>query len=251
MPGNHSDVSIADLGLTHSGLNFFERLEVVGTNMTYRICPSFGWWPTSKIYFPWTGSTFDHFLTRMPLGECNLLTSELTHNRLSSSDQDSSHTGIFTLCLENTRQLPAKTDNVTHEMVHPSVLEQDCLSPQLRESIRNNQLLVCGLLPFEEEMKRGWPYVPGKHVPVNSKHSPEVEFATGVVATVLWSTTREVLTVGAQLETEINQTRPPASRKSTNGTAGKQSSTASRLMNLAHESHAAVVLKDIVKNHMH
>lgn len=166
--------------------------------------------------------------------------------------KDSSCTGIFSLALENTRRLPTKTDNITHETIHPSVLEQEPMSPQLRENIQKNPLLVCSLLPFEENMKRSWPYVPGKNVPTDSEESLQVESATGVETTILWSATREVLSVGTQLGTEIFkevQTRVTAS-KSTNGAVGKQSSAASWLINLAHESHAGAVLKEIAKNHM-
>lgn len=166
--------------------------------------------------------------------------------------KDSSRTGIFALALENTRRLPTKTDDVTHETIHPSVFEQDHMSPQLRESIQNNPLLVCSLLPLEEEMMRDWPYIPGKNVPMDSKESVQVESATGVETTVLWSATREVLSIGTELGTEIIkqvQTRVAAS-KSTKGASGKQSGATSWLMNLAHESRTGAVLKEIAKNHM-
>lgn len=109
---------------------------------------------------------------------------------------------------------------------------------------------MCSLLPLEEEMKKNWSYVPGKSVPRDSKGSVQVESATDVEATVLWGATKEVLSVGTQLGTEIIkevQTRVMAS-KNTNG-AGKQSAAASWLMRLAHESHAGAVLKEIAKNH--
>lgn len=122
--------------------------------------------------------------------------------------------------------------------------------PQLRESIQKIPLLVCGLLPFEEEMKRNWPYVPGKNFPRDSKGSVQVDSATAVDPTVSWSATREVLSVGTQLGTEIFkevQIRVAAS-KSANGATGKQSTATSWLMSLAHESHAGAVLKEIAKN---
>ncbi|KAF8560320.1 hypothetical protein OG21DRAFT_1594239 [Imleria badia] len=161
-----------------------------------------------------------------------------------------SRTGIFALTLENQRRLPTKTDDVSHETIHPSVLEQDQISPQLRECIQNNPSLVCSLLPLEEEMKKSWPYVPGKNAPKYSKDSSQAESATGVETTVLWSATREVLSVGTQFGTEIIkevQTRVAAS-KSTNDSARKQSSSTSWLMDLAHESHAGAILQEIAKN---
>ncbi|KAH0838273.1 hypothetical protein J3R83DRAFT_6529 [Lanmaoa asiatica] len=163
-----------------------------------------------------------------------------------------SRTGIFALALENTRQLPIKTDDVTHETIHPSVLEQDNIAPQLRASIQKDPLLVCSLLPLEEEMKKSWPYVPGKNVPTDSKGSAQMESATAVEATTLWSTTREVLSVSTQLGTEIIkqvQTQAAAS-KNTNGAAGTQLSATSWLMSLAHESHAGAVLKELAQNYM-
>lgn len=165
--------------------------------------------------------------------------------------KDSSRTGIFVLTLKNTRQVPAKTDNITHETVHPSVLEQDQIENQLREDILKNSFPVCGLLPLEEELKRNWPYVPGKNVPRDSKGSAQVDSTTAVEATVLWSATREVFSVGAQLGTEIIkevQARVVTS-KSANGATGKQSAATSWLMSLAHESHAGAVLKEIAQNH--
>lgn len=165
--------------------------------------------------------------------------------------QDSSRSRVFAFTLENTRQLPTKTDDVTHETIHPSVLEQVHINPQLRESIRNNPLLVCSLLPLEEDMKRSWPYVPGKNVQTDSKDSAHVESATGTEPTILWSTTTEFLSVGTQLGTEIIKevlTRGSAS-KSTNGVTGKQSSATSWLINFAHESRAGAVLREIAKNH--
>jgi len=160
-------------------------------------------------------------------------------------------TGIFSLALENTRRLPTETDNVTHETIHPSVLEQVPMNPQLLENIQKNPLLVCSLLPFEEKMKRSWPYVPGKNVPTDTEEFLRVESATGVETTILWSTTREVLSVGTQLGSEIiKEVRARvAASNGTNGAAGKQSSATSWLINLAHESHAGAVLKEIAKNH--
>lgn len=165
--------------------------------------------------------------------------------------KDSSRTGIFALSLENTRQLPTKTDDVTHETIHPSVLERDHMVPQLRENIQKNPLPVCSLLPLEEEMKKSWPYVPGKNVPRDSAESTQVKSATAVETTVLWSATQEVLNVGTQFGTEIIKTvqAQVGVTQSTNGAAGKQSSTTSWLMSLAHESHVGAVLKELAKDY--
>ncbi|KAF8445896.1 hypothetical protein L210DRAFT_881927 [Boletus edulis BED1] len=161
-----------------------------------------------------------------------------------------SRTGIFALTLENTRSLPIKTDSITHQTIHPSVLEQDHRSPQLLQRIQNNPLLMCSLLPLEEEMRRSWPYVPGKNVLTESKDFV-VDPATGVQTSDLWSVTRETLSAGRQIGTEIFKevrTRVTTS-KSANGAAGKQLSTTSRLMNHANESRAGAVLKEGAKSH--
>ncbi|KAI6133030.1 hypothetical protein EDD16DRAFT_1688684 [Pisolithus croceorrhizus] len=79
-------------------------------------------------------------------------------------------TGVFILAKEHTRQLPSKTDQTTHETVHPSVLEQAHLVPQLVKNIQANPSLVCGLLPLEEQMKRDWDYDPMKGKLVEPKY---------------------------------------------------------------------------------
>lgn len=147
---------------------------------------------------------------------------------------------MFVLAKETSRQLPTETDNVTYETIHPSVLEQDHMVPTLRESIQKNPSLVCRLLPLEQEMKKNWPYIPGKNKLTDSKGSAQVETATAVKTAVLLSATREVVTVGTQLGKEI--IKEVKNRvmvgHSTNGASGKQSSAISWLKNFAHESRA-------------
>lgn len=121
----------------------------------------------------------------------------------SSFDPKSSRTKIFALALANTRELPTKTDDITYETIHPSVLEHEQVSDHLLERVRKNPSLVCSLLPFEEEMKRDWPYVPGKNPPRDSRASAQVVSTTTVESTVLWNTTREMFSVGSELGTEI------------------------------------------------
>jgi len=71
-------------------------------------------------------------------------------------------TGIFSLANEITRQLPTCTNDVTHEKIHPSVLRQKQILTQLQANINKNPTLICELLPLEKEMRKNWPYVPGK-----------------------------------------------------------------------------------------
>ncbi|KAF9229239.1 hypothetical protein BS17DRAFT_10792 [Gyrodon lividus] len=159
-------------------------------------------------------------------------------------------TGIFVLARENNRQLPTKTDDVTHETIHPSVLQQEHMVPQLQKNIQENRSLVCDLLPLEEEMKKNWPYIPGKSIPKDSKGSTQVKSASVAKATLVWSATREIVSLGTELGTEIIkevQTQVTAST-SANGAVGEQSSATAWLTSLAHESHVGAVLKEIAKN---
>lgn len=68
----------------------------------------------------------------------------------------SSRTGIFALSKEIQRKLPTKTDTVTYEVVHPSVLHQIHLVPELKENIDRNPSLVAPLLPWEERVRTNW-----------------------------------------------------------------------------------------------
>ena len=85
----------------------------------------------------------------------------------------SPRTGIFALASEVTRQLPTSTDDVTHETIHPSVLQQDHILPQLQANITSNTSLVTGLITQEEELKQIWPYVPGRYPPTDIKTTEE------------------------------------------------------------------------------
>lgn len=91
----------------------------------------------------------------------------------ASDGGSSPRTGIFSLASEVTRQLPTSTDDVTHETIHPSVLQQDHILPQLQANVTNNPSLVTGLMAQEEELKDTWPYVPGKCPPTDIKTTEE------------------------------------------------------------------------------
>ena len=88
-------------------------------------------------------------------------------------------------------------------------------------------------------------------MPKDSRASAQVESATAERTTVLWSATKEVLSVGTQLGTEIFKEvqAQVVTSKSTNGAADKQSSSTSWLMSLAHESHFGAVLKEFAKDY--
>lgn len=71
-------------------------------------------------------------------------------------------TGIYMLADKVQRTIPTRTDDVTHETIHPSVRAQKTLSPALAADLQDNPGLVCELLPLEEELKKKWPYDPPK-----------------------------------------------------------------------------------------
>lgn len=72
----------------------------------------------------------------------------------------SSKTGIFRLADTITREFPTAPDPVTHETIHPSVLNQDTILPQLKETLAAHPELVAKLLPLEDEVKANWHFVP-------------------------------------------------------------------------------------------
>jgi hypothetical protein len=61
------------------------------------------------------------------------------------------------------RTLPTKTDDVTHEVIHPSVMYQTIELPQVEANVKANSSLMGTMLPLEEEFKGEWKYVPGQH----------------------------------------------------------------------------------------
>ncbi|CAL1695679.1 unnamed protein product [Somion occarium] len=77
------------------------------------------------------------------------------------SPHDSS-TGIFALASSIQRELPAETDNTTHETIHLSVLQQQKQNPKLEQNVKNKPHLVGPLLPLEEEIKALWKVSPEK-----------------------------------------------------------------------------------------
>ncbi|KAI0963650.1 hypothetical protein AcW1_000668 [Taiwanofungus camphoratus] len=75
--------------------------------------------------------------------------------------------GIFSLAQTIQRKIPSATDNITHETIHPSVLRQKILLPELANNLKKNPGLVCQLLPLEEELKFHW------HIGSNATKLPQ------------------------------------------------------------------------------
>ncbi|KAI6136605.1 hypothetical protein F5141DRAFT_994649 [Pisolithus sp. B1] len=161
-------------------------------------------------------------------------------------------TGVFILAKENTRQLPSKTDQTTHETVHPSVLEQVHLVPQLVKNIQANPSLVCRLLPLEEQMKRDWAYDPTKGKLVEPKYE--------VSTNSLWRASEGVISAHAEFEQRIyerirtDQVTTDTRRSGTQILAVESDSGLDAdgwLTRLTHESHVGSMLRafqDLVDN---
>ncbi|KDQ63600.1 hypothetical protein JAAARDRAFT_29622 [Jaapia argillacea MUCL 33604] len=79
--------------------------------------------------------------------------------------------GIYTVAETIQRTIPTSTDDVTHETIHPSVLQQDSINATLQDNITNNPALVVPLAPLEEELRTRWPYRPGRKIPDESTHN--------------------------------------------------------------------------------
>ncbi|KAG7099108.1 hypothetical protein E1B28_000981 [Marasmius oreades] len=91
-------------------------------------------------------------------------------------------TGIFSLSLTTERTLPTSSNNVTHESIHPSVLQQQKLNPAIQSLIEKHPELVCSLLPLEEELRAEWPYKPEEADIKDDKNDSK---ANGMVASLM------------------------------------------------------------------
>ncbi|KAI0094838.1 hypothetical protein BDY19DRAFT_988637 [Irpex rosettiformis] len=67
-----------------------------------------------------------------------------------------SDTGIYAVADTIQRTLPTETDDVTHEKIHSSVLQQRNLNPAAANAIAANRSLVAPLNPLEEFIKDNW-----------------------------------------------------------------------------------------------
>ena len=81
------------------------------------------------------------------------------------------------------RQPPTSFDPITHESIHPSVVMQGTISPQLTNTIATHPDLICQLMPLEEQAKQQWHYVPGKKSS-NSVAADVMDIVTGVAKEV-------------------------------------------------------------------
>lgn len=68
----------------------------------------------------------------------------------------SSSSGIFSIAGKIKREIPIRTDEITHETIHLSVLQQLDQNPILVENVRRNPSIIASLLPLEEQVKAIW-----------------------------------------------------------------------------------------------
>jgi uncharacterized membrane protein (UPF0182 family) len=69
------------------------------------------------------------------------------------------------------RAIPTAWNEDTREVVHPSVLRQKNLSPQLRNTLLQHHNLIAKMRPLEEEMEQNWPYKQGQPAPAARSRS--------------------------------------------------------------------------------
>ncbi|KAJ7786267.1 hypothetical protein B0H16DRAFT_25079 [Mycena metata] len=75
-------------------------------------------------------------------------------------------TGIYALAHKIQRTLPTATNNVTHETIHCSVLQQRSHAESLSIDLSQHPQLVAPLLPLEDALRRHWPTLTsGDHDP--------------------------------------------------------------------------------------
>lgn len=138
---------------------------------------------------------------------------------------NSPSTGIFRLAEQAFRQLPTATDDITHETIHPSVLEQGQLPSQLKGLPKDNALL-CELLPLEAQVKAGW------HCSPSAKRDHDVK--DKFVQMSAESNTKETVTLSPQDARMIyNGTETSVTTR----LYSNDSASASQLAYFASESH--------------
>ena len=64
--------------------------------------------------------------------------------------------GIYSVAESIQRVLPTETNDVTHEVIHPSVLEQDKVVPELKTILDAHPSIVAALEPWEAMAKARW-----------------------------------------------------------------------------------------------
>ncbi|KAI0004139.1 hypothetical protein BJV74DRAFT_763443 [Russula compacta] len=91
-----------------------------------------------------------------------------------------SRTGIFVLADTIHRQFPTSFNPTTHESIHPSVLTQSAMLPQLRDTLATHPDLIYPLMPLEQQAKQRWPFASCEHSRESATDVMESESGTVV-----------------------------------------------------------------------
>ncbi|KAH9004251.1 hypothetical protein EDB86DRAFT_2155380 [Lactarius hatsudake] len=92
-------------------------------------------------------------------------------------------TGFFVLANSIQRQIPTSFNPGTHESIHPSILEQSAVLPQLKNTLATYPDLISQLMPLEQQAKQQWPPPSGQHMKEDTTNTTEPQ-APGVTIVV-------------------------------------------------------------------
>jgi len=104
-----------------------------------------------------------------------------------------SQTGIFFLASTIQRQMPTSFSPVTRESIHPSILEQSVILPELKNTLAAYPDLISQLMPLEEQAKQQWPHISGQRMKEEIVKATENQMAGGTVVVRRWSTISRVV----------------------------------------------------------
>ncbi|CAK5280206.1 unnamed protein product [Mycena citricolor] len=68
--------------------------------------------------------------------------------------------GVFALAKTIQRKLPTETDNITHEMIHASVIQQKTLTSAISADLAAHPELIAPLAPLEDALRHNWSLLP-------------------------------------------------------------------------------------------
>lgn len=126
--------------------------------------------PTSRVCWLWIINTYSHFPTPWhPGGRCSHTSESNLYFPWLVAGSDilySSIKGIYVLGDTIQRPTPTSTDDVTHEKIHSSVLQQNSLTAQVQQAVQANPDLIAPLSPLEQYVKDNWRVT---HAPVDSE----------------------------------------------------------------------------------
>jgi hypothetical protein len=154
----------------------------------------------------------------------------------------SSKTGVFTLATTIQRQLPTSFDPITHETIHPSVLMQSVILPQLADTIAAHPNLVSRLMPLEQQAKKQWSPTSGEHPSSAAAHVINAEVTRKVTVVGRQSFIARVKSLKRKARSDHQSTQVEHSDSTASLTMGDQS----WLLRLTQETSAGVFIRNLV-----